>query len=77
MDLGLQFSVGKAVLKNDSSFEISLRFDNVHGAATAVDAINLTQDTIKCPNAFNGLQLAGACMSLASTTYKAIKDAKS
>ena len=73
---GMQFSVGKAVLKNDSSFELTLRFDNVQGASSAVDAINLAQETIRCPNAFNGLQLASACMQLAGTAYTAIKAAR-
>ncbi len=74
--MDMQFNVGRAVLKNDSSFEICLRFDGVQGAAAAVDTVNSLQETVKCPNAFNGLQLAGSCMQLASAVYGAIKAAK-
>ncbi|MBQ7568386.1 hypothetical protein IJT17_06230 [bacterium] len=76
MESRMQFNVGRAALKNDSSFEIVLRFENVQGAAAAVDTINSLQDTVRCPSAFNGLQLAGACMQLASAVYGAIKAAK-
>ena len=73
---GMKFNVGQAVLKNNSSFELSLRFDNVEGARNAVEAINMVRESINCPQSFNGLQLAMACAQLASTTYTAIKSAK-
>lgn len=74
--MDMQFNVGRAVLKNDSAFELTLRFDGVQGAAAAVDTVNALQKTVTCPNAFNGLQLASSCMQLASAVYGAIKSAK-
>lgn len=73
----MRFVPQKAVAQDDSSFTISLKFDNVIGAQQAVEAINATVDTIKCPNGFNGMQLAFATANLASTVYSAIKKAKS
>ncbi len=73
---GMKFNVGKAVLKNKGSFELSLSFDNVEGAQNAVEAINAVRESINCPQSFNGLQLAMACAQLASATYTAIKSAK-
>ncbi|MDO5296621.1 MAG: hypothetical protein Q4F00_08320 [bacterium] len=73
---GMKFNVGQAVLKDSNSFELSLRFDNVEGAKNAVEAINTVRESINCPQAFNGLQLAMACAQLASATYSALKSAK-
>ncbi|MBQ7568165.1 hypothetical protein IJT17_05095 [bacterium] len=73
---GMKFSVGKAVVRGENSFELCLRFENVEGAKQAVEAINRVQESISCPQAFNGLQLAMACAQLAGTTYTAIKGAK-
>lgn len=72
----MRFVPQKAVAQNDSSFTITLKFDNVIGAHQAVDAINATVDTIQCPNGFNGMQLAFATANLASTVYSAIKQSK-
>ena len=72
----LRFVPQKAVVKNDSSFSVTLSFENVVGAPQAVDAINAVVDTVQCPSGFNGMQLALTTANLASTIYSAIKNAR-
>ena len=72
----LRFVPQKAVVKNDSSFSVTMNFENVVGAPQAVDAINAAVETVQCPSGFNGIQLALTTANLASTIYSAIKSAK-
>lgn len=72
----MKFGVGKAEVKNDSSFAVTLNFDNVIGAPQAVDTINAAVNTISCPNGFNSWQLGMSVASLAGTIYSAVKSAK-
>lgn len=72
----IKMKLGKAVLKNDSSFSITIDFENVIGAAQTVDLYNKAADLKKEFNGWNGVAFAQALISWGAGLYNCIKSGK-
>ena len=72
----MKMVLGRAVLKNDSSFSVTLTFDNVIGAAKVVDLYNSAADVKECPSGFNVGGLLKSLLDFGTLIYGLIKSAK-
>ena len=72
----IKMRLGKAVLQNDSSFSITIDFENVIGTAQVVDLYNKAADLKKEFNGWNGVAFAQALISWGTVLYGCIKSGK-